>query len=409
MDRFRLFIYGGRNSTIVNNAGIGMEWYKHRSANLQMNEMYFHKNLMFIENIRIKIANDISLAEFKHIKINPDTRQWQIQDTSDLTYVLTKRANEYETPTNFWIRVIKHMLTKDFAVVIPEYNNGRIVSLELVRYVREVVDNWVYYYTYEDWEEHDTPNRIRVENCWVFENPREGLIHNLKHMESIIGYNLDRLIEKLSEPSKLFGFLKLPTRVEDKMMKEKAIDRINNIMEVAEYGGIGYLQLGEEFQELNRTFNTASADDIDFLKKQIYTAYGLNDAIFDGTYTEMQYRAYHQAVLLPIIHMIQQEINSKYFSRTAITQGHKLIVSFNFFNIVSLKDLNEFATQMKWNAIMTANEIRSVVGMSPYEGGDEYTSNLNAVSIGGLPKNTVSTGGANSENQSGNDQNQVTE
>ena len=173
----------------------------------------------------------------------------------------------------------------------------------------------------------------------------------------------------------------MPFNSEDEEMKKKAEERVSNILDAAKNSGIGYLDKKEEFQELNNNYNTASPEELEFLKNQLYQAFGINEKLFNCDYTEEQYRAYFSSVLKVYQRVIEQEINRKYFSKTARTQGQTLIVYFDMFDIASLKDLNKFAFDTKYSGILNANEIRSIFGYGGYNGGDVYETNKNAVQI----------------------------
>ena len=113
----------------------------------------------------------------------------------------------------------------------------------------------------------------------------------------------------------------------------------------------------------------------------LFQAFGLNEKLFTCDYTEEQYRAYFSGVLKLYQRVISEEINRKFFTKTARTQGQRLLVYFDMFEIASLKDLSDFAFKAKYSALMSSNEIREIFGYGGYEGGDLYQSNLNAVSV----------------------------
>ncbi|MBC1388628.1 phage portal protein, partial [Listeria innocua] len=185
----------------------------------------------------------------------------------------------------------------------------------------------------------------------------------------------------INERSEIKGFLKLPTKVADETMKNKAQKRINNMAETAKTNGISYLEQGEEFQELSNKYETIANDDLEFLKNQIYQAYGINEKLFTCDYTEEQYRAYYQTIVKLFMRVITEELNRKSFSKTARTQGHKILAYMDIFDVSSLKDLTEFMFKSKYTAVNNSNELRSLIGLPPYDGGNVFESNKNATKI----------------------------
>lgn len=361
-------------------------WMGFRHTRLQRTEYfrqrsYWQGNSIYLDNIYNKIATDVAMLKFKHIKLTrndnaPDSMQWL--EFSDLAQCLTISPNDNESPIVFWSNVVRRMLQDNVAVVIPKTVNGTLQELRLVDGILEVDNGKLLV------EINGSTVEVDISSVWIFENPKQNISAQLGQITRLIDDNLRSLSAKLSDSTpKLKGFLKLDTKTEDEMMKKRAELRVKNIMEVAENGEIGFLQKGEEFQELKNEYSTASQEEMEFLKSQLYQAFGINEKLFECDYSEEQYRAYFQSVLKVYLRVISEEINRKWFSKTARTQGQKVLCYFDMFDIVSLKDLNEFAFKTKYAGVLNANEIREIFGYGAYDGGDTFETNKNAVQIGG--------------------------
>lgn len=356
---------------------------RHRSSNgrqLSSKERsYWENNSIYLDNIYNKIATDVAMARFKHIKVTrikdkPDQMEWL--QFSELSDVLTYSPNVLDTPIVFWSNVVRKMLQVQFAVVVPVYEKGELVELQLAD--DATIENKTALVII-DGQKKELP----IGNVWVFENPKQNLSIQLNKVTNLIDDSLRALSYKVNEkPSTLRGLLKLPTKAEDGELKKKAEDRVKNIMDTAASGEIGYLQSGEEFQELTHAYGTANKEEMEFLKQQLYNSFGINEDLFTCDYSEDQYRAYYQSVLKLYIRVIAEEINRKYFTKTARTQGQKLLFYVDLFDIASLKDLNEFAFKQKYSGNLNSNEVREIFGYGAYEGGEIFETNKNAVQIG---------------------------
>ncbi|MBL1223727.1 phage portal protein [Enterococcus sp. BWR-S5] len=337
-----------------------------------------------MDNIFNKIATDVAMMKFKHVKVTNTTgdngknlKVMEWQEMSDLSQCLSISPNDEDTPIVFWSNVIRKLLQEQLAVVIPVYENGTLKEIRLVDDVVMINSGKITVLIDEE------SQVLEVGSVWIFENPKKNLSAQLNQITNIIDDNLKALSEKINEQSStLKGLLKLPTTLADDELKQKAQDRVNNIMEVAANGEIGYLARDEDFEELTNTYGTASKEELEFLKLQLYQAFGINEKLFTCDYTEDQYRAYYQSVVKVYLRVIEEEIYRKYFSKTARTQGQRLFVYIDLFDIASLKDLNNFAYQMKYSGIMNANELREILGYAEFEGGEVFESNKNAVPIG---------------------------
>lgn len=347
--------------------------------NARRHYSYWRRNSIYLDNIYNKIATDVAMLRFKHVKIKreqdaPDKMTWEME--SPISQVLNISPNDYETPIVFWSNVVRKMLQDQFAIVVPTYRKGDIESLHLVDGVIYVDDHKV------SFEFEGKAKTLDINSVWIFENPKQNISAQLGDISKLIDDNLRALSYKISEQGNwLKGLLKSPTVVRDEMLKSAAEKRINSIMETAKTGGIAVLEKGEEFQELNNKYSTASPEEMEFLKLQLYQGFGINEKLFTCDYTESQYRAYFSSVLKVYQRVISEEINRKYFSKTSRTQGHQILVYFDMFDITSLKDLNEFAFKTKYSGIFNANEIREIFGYGAYQGGDTYETNKNALPI----------------------------
>lgn len=340
---------------------------------------YWQSNSIYLDNIYNKIATDVAMLKFKHVKITEDSDGLQKMDYykhSDLMEVLTVSPNDYVTPVVFVADVVRTMLKRGIAVVLPKYENGVLKSLWLADSFDLIEDHKIHLTV------KNQSYTLDINSVWIFENPKQNISTQLGQITKLIDDNLRAVSYKISrQGNSLKGLLKMPFNSEDEEMKKKAEERVSNILDAAKNSGIGYLDKKEEFQELNNTYNTASPEELEFLKNQLYQAFGINEKLFNCDYTEEQYRAYFSSVLKVYQRVIEQEINRKYFSKTARTQGQTLIVYFDMFDIASLKDLNNFAFNTKYSGILNANEIRNIFGYGGYKGGDVYETNKNAVQI----------------------------
>lgn len=348
---------------------------------LQRSISYWRRNSIYLDNIYNKISTDTAQLRFKHVKItrNPggvDSMVWY--EHSDLAEVLTVSPNPLEVPVVFWSNVTRAMLHDGVAVVVPRWENGRLVEIWLakktVTWTAESVELML----------DDVAVELPLTDVWVFENPKLNVTAQLNQITELIDINLNALTEKLSDGnSSLRGFLKLPTKAADEHLKQQARNRVDSMLDLAKNGGIAYLEQGEEFQELSKDYSTASKEELEFLKSQLYNAHGINEKLFTCDYTEEQYRAYYSSVMKLYQRVYSEEINRKYFTKTARTQGNKLLVFFDMADMISFKDLVEGGFKSKYAGLMNSNEFRETyLGLPGYEGGEVFETNLNAVRIG---------------------------
>jgi phage portal protein BeeE len=366
-------------------------------------EKYWSRNSIYLQSIYNMISTDVSMSQFRHVKkTNQDGLIQRTEITgSDLTYVMKVRSNKLETPINFWSRVIRVMLKHGVAIVLPVYQNGSITELQLAESFSEAnFQGDVLNLTFENGQSFTYP----VENLWIFENPKKQLEKDLENMSKLIDDNLRELSYKINDKGKnINGLLKLPYDGSLADKKKDAETRVQEISQVAQYNKIGYLNNKEEFQELHGDYSVAGNDELETAKMQLYFAWGINENLLTCNYTDDQYRAYFNKVIKMYQRVIAQEINSKYFSQTARTQGQSLLVFNDLLSFSSLKDLTAFVQVTKMYGVESSNELRDIFGQNGYSGGDTYETNLNMVQInpdGSL--SSMANGGTNQNQNSSN-------
>ena len=355
-------------------------WLRPPSARLveyRRNQRYWQNNSIYMDNIYNKIAIDIAMMKFLHIRKQEDA-EWTIYSGSDLADCLTIEPNENDTPVYFWADVVRVVLEKGAAIVVPTYQNGTLRSLDLADEVK-VKDNGKYAIVIDDLE-------IEVDkyNVWIFKNPKKNLTAQLNQITALIDDNLQALSRKINEQenSLIKGFLKLPFKAMDDLMQKRAENVLQQARNVATTGGIGYLDQDVEFQELKAGISTIASEELEFLKMQLYQAFGINEKLFTCDYSESQYRGYFSSVIKVYQRVIAEEINRKHFTKTARTQGQELKIFHDILNIASLKDFTEFTSKGIFNAVINANEARDVIGYAPYALGDVFRTNLNSQIVG---------------------------
>ncbi|MEG0349579.1 phage portal protein [Enterococcus sp.] len=341
---------------------------------------YWKRNSIYLDNIYNKISVDVAMMNFKHVKVtkgDSTVDKWEVYENSDLMNAIAFSPNLDEPPIVFWSSVIRMMLEKGIAVVVPTYDGDKIRDLTLATGNIRFNDTKILVTI------NDIEKEVNKADVWVFENPKQNLTAQLHQITQLIDDNLSALSAKINDSpsSTVFGFLKFPTKVADGELKERAEKRVKDIQTVAQNGGITYLEKDEEFQELNKKISTASAEELNFLKSQLFQSFGINEDLFTGNYSEAQFKGYFSSVLKVYQRVIKEEINRKYFTKTARTQGQKLMVFYDLFDLTSIKDLTEFGYKMTYSAISSPNEIRELVGWLPYEDGNIFKSNANAVDI----------------------------
>lgn len=342
-----------------------------------------------VASVYNQIAVDCAAINVKHVRLEDGNYKETID--SRLNYALTKSANLDQTGRAFMRDVVISMLDEGVVALVPveTYKNpkrtdsydvmkirtGRIVEW-FPRHIRAEVYN----------EEIGQKQSILLEKRIVpiIENPFFAIMNEpnstAQRLLRVLN-QLDRTNEQNSA-GKLDLIIQLPYLIRSEGRKKQAESRrkeIENQLTGSQHG-IAYTDGTEKVIQLNRAIENNLWQQAQELTDDLYNQLGFSQSIFDGTADEKTLLNYYNRTIEPILSEIVEEMERKWLSTTAQTQGQAIRYFRDPFKLVPVQQLAEIADKFTRNEIMSSNEIRSVIGMKPSEDpkADELrNSNLN--------------------------------
>ena len=121
---------------------------------------------------------------------------------------------------------------------------------------------------------------------------------------------------------------------------------------------------------MNRPLETGLWDQVKELTAELFNKLGVTQAILDGTADEATTINYYNNTIVPVCSAIADEFKRKFLSSTAISQKHTIFFYRDPFKLVPVSQLADIADKFRRNEIMTANELRSEIGMKPAQTDD---------------------------------------
>lgn len=328
-----------------------------------------------VTSIYNRIAVDVSLVNFKHVRVN-ENDQFTGVIYSDLNHALTKSANIDQTGRSLIKDLVLSMFDEGVVAVVPVVTSKdplldgsyKIYELRIGK-ILEWYPKSVKVEVYND--DTGKKEQIIVEKSFtaIIENPfysimnepnstLQRLIRTLNQIDSlnaVISSNKLDLILQVPYP------IKLTARKEQAEMRRKELeDQLNG----SKYG-VAYTDVTEKVVQLNRPLENHLWEQAKDLIEQLYNQLGFSPTIFDGTADEKAILNYKNGTITPIATGISEEMERKWLTRTAITQGQAIRYFSDPFKLVPVADLAEIADKFTRNEIMTSNEIRAVIGMQP--------------------------------------------
>ena len=328
-----------------------------------------------VSSIYNRIAIDVSMTNFKHVKINPKNEDMADMNTG-LNYCLRTEANIDQTHLQFFQDLVYSMFDEGVVAVVPvdttlspqQTDGYDINSLRVGRIV-----NWFpKHVLVELYNENEGKfEQVTLEKSFVaiIENPLYSVINDenstLKRL--IIKMNQLDDVDQTSASGRLDLLIHIPYGIKTEAQLKMANDRINNIEKQLATGrnGIAYIDSTEKVTQLNRPANDQLLESIAELRQEFYNQLGLTQTIFDGTASETELRNYYTRSIDPIVENITAEMNRKFLTKTGRTQGQQIVYYRDMFDMVPVETIAGLGDTFRRNAIMTSNELRKVIGLRP--------------------------------------------
>lgn len=179
--------------------------------------------------------------------------------------------------------------------------------------------------------------------------------------------NLLDYVDEQTSSGKLDLIIQLPYTLRTESKRTQAENRRKDIemqLSGSKYG-IAYIDGTETITQLNRPAENNLLAQVELLSAQVYSEVGIAKAVIDGNADEIAMLNYNNRVIEPIASAISKEFTRKFLTKTAITQGQRILFFMDPFKLVPISQIAEIADKFTRNEIMSPNEIRPIVGLKP--------------------------------------------
>ena len=328
-----------------------------------------------ITSVYNRIALDVSAINIKHCRLDNNGRYMSVID-SGLNSCLNLEANIDQTGRAFIQDIVMSMLDEGCVAIVPvdtsidpmvssSYDILSMRTGKILDWYPEHVKVRLYNERTGNKEEIIVPKKTVA----IIENP-------LYAVTNAPNSTMQRLIRKLSlldvtdektASGKLDLIIQLPYVIKTEARRQQAEARRKDIeMQLAgsKYG-IAYTDGTEKITQLNRSVENNLMSQIEYLTSMLYSQLGITQSILDGSADEKTMLNYHNRTIEPIVSAIVDEMKRKFLTKTARSQQQSILFFRDPFKLVPLNDIAEIGDKFTRNEIMTSNEIRQIIGMTP--------------------------------------------
>lgn len=332
----------------------------------------------FTSAVYNRIALDIAVTEFRHIKMDSVNTDKEEVKESGLHKCLTYSANKDQTHLQFKQDIVYSMFDEGYVAVVPidtedtvNPDESEVIKINTMRVgqIMRWMPDHVELNVYNDRSGNVEQLIMRKESVAILENPLYAVINGpnmtLNRLRSKMAI-VDN-IDSITGSGRLDILVQLPYSATNAVRRTAVDDRITQIENDLKRGtnGVAYIQHNEKVVQLNRPANSQVIEQVEMLKEEFYNQLGITSNIMNGTASEGELRTYYARSIDPIIDTITAEFNRKFLTKTAYTQGHRIKAYRDTFQFVSTQQIADLSDKLRRNEIASSNEIRKIIGLPP--------------------------------------------
>ena len=352
----------------------------------------------FITNYNAEIYNDLSVrscvdtiarhvAKLKPVHIIQDNNGRNAQKSS-INSLLANRPNIYMSTSDFLYKVASQLLYYGNAFVYIQKDNKQNIngfypidftSCELKEY-----DNNLYLKF-----NFNNAKNIVIPYTDIIHIRRNYSTHDLLGqdaykplLETLTNLSKSRqsISNKVENGGKISGILKLSGMVSQSEWKTKAelfADWFKS--STSKSGGVATIDSTADFIPVSTKAESAEEAQLKYLQSEVYSYFGINEAIVNGSYNETEWQAFYESIIEGIKIQLSQEFTAKVFTEKEKAYGNIIDFNSNRLTYASTTNKVNMVKELGALGLLTTNEARELFDLPPVEDGDKRLVSLNYI------------------------------
>ena len=322
-----------------------------------------------------RFAVDCASVDVKHVVLDKDERLKKTKD-SGINTCLTLEANVDQTGRAFVQDVVHSMLDEGVVAIVPVDTNSDPTDsdsydVETMR-TGKVVQWYPQHVKVEAYNENSGRREeviLEKRMTCLIENPFYSVMNepNSTMQRLIRKLTLLDIFDEKNSSGKLDLIISFPHIINTERRKTQAEARRASIEEqlVNSKYGIAYTDGTEHITQLNRPIENNLMSQIEYLTDMLFAQLGITKAVLDGSASDSEMLNYRNRIIEPLLSAVTNEMRRKFLSKNARTRGETIKYFPNPFNLVTVSQIAEVSGVLIPNRIMTPNEGRQLLGLSP--------------------------------------------
>lgn len=335
----------------------------------------FANERSIITAVYTRLAIDCAAIDIRHVRLDDKNRYLQDMD-SGLNDCLTVEANLDQAGTSLRKDIVDTIFQEGSVAIVPvdttiDPNNAGSFDIKslrvgtIVQWFPQQVRVSVYNERVGRREEITLPKRL----VGIVENPFYSVMNepNSTLQRLITKLSMLDAVDEASSSGKLDLIIQLPYVIKSEARREQATQRSIDLQEQLKGSkyGIAYTDGTEKITQLNRPAENNLLAQVTYLTDMLFGQLGLTPEIMNGTADEAVMLNYMNRTVGPVVNAVVEEMRRKFLTKTARSQKQSILFFREPFKLVPISQIAEIADKFTRNEIMSSNELRQVIGMSP--------------------------------------------
>lgn len=373
-DKFKRAWNAFRNNNVIDDFEYTTSAFYGASPARSRLQIYNERSI--VSAIYTRLSVDVSDLVIKHTKIDEEGR-YKEDVKSPLNQCLTLEPNLDQGPRAFRQDIVLTMFDKGVAVLVPvdtsvnpdANDNYDIYSLR----VGEVVVWYPKHVRVSVYNENSGKREevtLEKSSVAIVENPLFSVMNepNSTLQRLIRKLGLLDAVDEASSSGKLDIIIQLPYVIKSEARRQQAESRREDIefqLKGSQYG-IAYIDGTEKITQLNRPAENNLLKQVEYLTGLLYSQLGLTSEVMDGTANEEAMLNYFNRSVEPLIDAITEAMQRAFLGVLGTQRDERIKYFRDPFKLVPVGQIAEIADKFTRNEILTANEIRSFMGIPPH-------------------------------------------
>lgn len=334
----------------------------------------FYSERSIVTGVYTRISIDVAGIPFKHVKFDTNNRYLRDMD-SRFNDCLKFEPNLDQGPRAFRQDIAMTLFDKGVAAIVPvdtiRTPNGDVTDIFSLR-VGEIIAWYPRHVKVSVYnEEKGKREELVLEKTFVaiIENPLYAVMNEPNS-------TLQRLIRKLtlldavdeqSGSGKLDLIIQLPYVIKSEARRQQAEKRREDIefqLKGSQYG-IAYTDGTEKITQLNRPAENNLLGQIEYLVNMLYGQLGITEEVMNGTADEKAMINYYNRTVEPILDAIRESLQRSFVGLNRTKDLERIHYTRDPFKLLPLSNLADIADKLGRNEILSSNEFRGILGISP--------------------------------------------